>query len=242
MRMNDLRTLMIRALFLDWIGQVVILGLILLVPALTGSNFAIESLEGQVPWIVFLLLLYPLLGWLFGSYTVLRWRRVSLKVLILRLLITAIVTLMMVAIARWLFNPSDMVWLVSRRVQFPWTGMLSLWALAVRIGLRRGLLMPDLPKILLMVHPRELEMVLVAWQRVPHRYCIEPVDTSSLSQQIKQAQVPILLVLSNSVRQDHELLTLLRKLEMCDPRQFRVLSVLSLFEQQQERLRSDVDG
>ena len=81
--------------------------------------------------------------------------------------------------------------------------------------------------------PRELEMVLVAWQRVPHRYCIEPVDTSSLSQQIKQAQVPILLVLSNSVRQDHELLTLLRKLEMCDPRQVRALSVLSLFEQHQ---------
>ena len=37
----------------------------------------------------FALLLYPSLGWLFGSYTVLRWRRLALPVLLQRLLITA---------------------------------------------------------------------------------------------------------------------------------------------------------
>ena len=35
------------------------------------------QLEGQGLWLIFCLLLYPLLGWLFGSYTVLRWRRLS---------------------------------------------------------------------------------------------------------------------------------------------------------------------
>ena len=45
--MNDLRILMLWALMLDWLGQFLILGLILLVPALTGANIADYSLQGQ---------------------------------------------------------------------------------------------------------------------------------------------------------------------------------------------------
>ena len=234
--MNDLRTLMLRALLLDWIGQVLIVASILLMPAWTGIDLAGKSFQGQGPWLLFLLLLYPLLGWLFGSYTVLRWRRLTLPVLLQRLLITAAVTLMVVAIARWLINPSDTVWLVYRRVQLLWIGALSLWALAVRIGLRRGLLLPDAPKILLTVQPQELETVLGAWRRVPQRYRLHPVDAENLAQQLEQAQEPILLALSQAVRQDPELQTLIACLETHDPRQVRALSVLSLFEQQQERL------
>ena len=63
-------------------------------------------------WLLFSLLLYPLLGWLFGSYTVLRWRRLTLAVLLQRLVITAAVSVIVVALARWLFNPVDAVWLV----------------------------------------------------------------------------------------------------------------------------------
>ena len=51
---------------------------------------------------MFSLLLYPLLGWLFGSYTVLHWRRLTLPVLLQRLVITAVVSVMVVAVARWL--------------------------------------------------------------------------------------------------------------------------------------------
>ena len=236
MWMTDLRTLMLRALLLDWIGQVLILALILLMPAWTGIDLGGHSLQGQGPWLVFLLLLYPLLGWLFGSYTVLRWRRLTLPVLLQRLLITAAVTLMLVALARRLINPSDTVWLVYLRVQLVWIGVLSLWALAVRIGLRRGLLLPDFPKILLLAHPKELKTVLEAWRRVPHRQRLHPVNAVDLTQLLDQAQEPILLALTNAVRQDPELRTLLVGLEMCDPRQVRALSVLSLFEQHQERL------
>ena len=81
-------------------------------------------------------------------------------VLLQRLLITGVVTLMVVAIARWLINPSDAVWLVHRRVQLLWIGALTLWALAVRIGLRRGLLLPAAPRLLLLVQPHELESLL----------------------------------------------------------------------------------
>ena len=233
---QDPRSLLLFALLLDWLGQFFILALILWMPAWTGVVLGGDSLRGQESWLVFVLLLYPLLGWLFGSYTVLRWRRLSLPLLLQRLLITAGALLMVVAIARWLINPSDDVWLVYRRVQLLWIGGLTLWALVVRIGLRRGLLLPDAPRMLLLAQPQELEMVLRAWRRVPQRQRLRPVDAPALSQQLDQAKESILVALSIAVRQDPVLRPLLARLEMHDPRQVRTLSVLSLFEQQQERL------
>ena len=134
MWMNNLRSLMLLALLLDWFGQVLIFVCILAFSSWTGVGASGDSLQAQGPWLVFVLLLYPLLGWLFGSYTVLRWRRLTLPVLLQRLLITAFVTLIVVAIARWLINPSDVVWLVHRRVQFLWIGAHSLWVLFVRFA------------------------------------------------------------------------------------------------------------
>ena len=99
MWMNDLRTLMLWALLLDWLGLVLILALVLWMPHWTGIAIGGDSLNGQGPWLVFVLLLYPMLGWLFGSYTVLRWRRLPLLVLLQRLIITAAATVMVVAIA-----------------------------------------------------------------------------------------------------------------------------------------------
>ena len=234
--MHDPRTLLLRALLLDWLGQVLILALILSMPAWTGVALGGDSLQGQGAWLVFVLLLYPLLGWLFGSYTVLRWRRLALPVLLQRLLITAAVTVMVVAIARWLINPSEAVWLVYRRVQLLWIGALTLWALAVRVGLRRGLLLPEAPRMLLLAQPQELDTVLGAWRRVPQRQRLRPVEAQALAQQLDQAEEPILVALSQAVRQDPALRPLRASLEMRDPRQVRALSVLSLFEQQQERL------
>ena len=138
MWMTNLRTLFLRALLLDWLGQSLILALIISLPALTGIDIGFDSLRGQGSWLIFVFWVYPLLGWLFGSYTVLRWRRLPLPVLLQRLFITSFVTLMVVAIARWLFNPGDDIWLVHRRVQLLWIGVLSFWALLVRVCLRQG--------------------------------------------------------------------------------------------------------
>ena len=234
--MHDLRTLLLRALLFDLLGQVLILAVMLSLPAWTGITVGGDTLQGQGSWLIFVLVLYPLLGWLFGSYTVLRWRRMALPVLLQRLLITGVVTLMVVAIARWLINPSDAVWLVYRRVQLLWIGSLTLWALAVRVGLRRGLLLPAAPRLLLLVQPQELESLLTAWQRVPHRHQLCPVEMPVLKQQLDRAKESALVALGEGVRQDPALQTLLAALEMRDPRQVRVMSVLSLFEQQQERL------
>ena len=80
------------ALLLDLLGQVLIVTLIPCDHDWTGIDFSGRSLVGQEYWLVLMLLLYPLLGWLFGSYTVLRWRRLPMTVLLQRLFITAVAT------------------------------------------------------------------------------------------------------------------------------------------------------
>ena len=234
--MHDPRALIMRALLLDGAGQLLILGLILWVPPFFGWPIGGSSLEGQGGWLFFSCLLYPFLGWLFGSYTVLRWRRLTLSVLLQRLAITAAVTVIVVALTRWLINPDDSVWLIYRRVQLVWMVALTGWALLVRLALRRGLLASDPPRLLLLAKPSDTQAVLQAWQRVSHRHRLSPVDALRLQKRLNQPEKPLLVAVSSGVLRDPNHKTLLEKLEMCDPRIVRSVSVLSLFEQQQERL------
>ena len=234
--MHDSRSLIVRALLLDGVGQLMILGLILWVPPLIGWPIGGSNLEGLGSWLLFSLLLYPFLGWLFGSYTVLRWRRLTLLVLLQRLVITAAVSVMVVAVARWLINPADSVWLVYRSVQLLWMLALTGWALLVRLALRRGLLLPESPRLLLLAQQNEIPTVLAAWQRVPHRQRLSPVDALRLQGRLEQPEQPLLVAVSSEMRRDSSQRSLLESLEMRDPRVVRSVSVLSLFEQQQERL------
>ena len=234
--MHDPRTLILRALLLDGVGQLLTLGLILWVPNWLGFAIGGSSLAGQWGWLFFSLLLYPLLGWLFGSYTVLRWRRLTLPVLLQRLVITAVVSVMVVAVARWLINPADFVWLVYRRVQLLWMMALTGWALLVRLALRRGLLLPESPRMCLLAQQHEIPTVLAAWQRIPHRQRLSPVDALRLQGRLEQPEQPLLVAVSSEMRRDPSQRSLLENLEMRDPRLVRSVSVLSLFEQQQERL------
>lgn len=92
----------------------------------------------QLGWLVFTALAYLGLGWLFGSYTVLRWRRLPLNAVLQRVLITGVVTLVVVALARLLLNPAETVWLVHRSTQIAWLLPLMVWSLLMRGLLRRG--------------------------------------------------------------------------------------------------------
>ena len=231
-----MRSLLLRALLLDCLGQVLILSLTLWHPFLAGISIGTISLQGQGPWLAFLLFIYPLLGWLLGIYTVLRWRRLPFLVLLQRLLITALATLLFVSIACWLINPSDSVWLVYRRVQLFWICSLTLWVLLVRVTMRRGLFLPEEPRLLLFAQQHELENLLKAWRRVPQRLHLCPVNSFQLSEKLNSSREPLLVVLSKGVRQDPSLRSLLAKLELFDPRQVRPLSLLGLFEQYQQRL------
>ena len=197
---NDPRTLLLRAVFLDWLGQLLILGFIVLNPKLMGLALAGPPLDGQWVWLGFCLLLYPSLGWLFGSYTVLRWRSLPLPLVLQRLLFTGVATLMMVAIARWLVNPNETVWLVYRRVQFVWLAGLTGWVLFIRFALRRGLLLPDPPKMLLLTADDEMEAVLKAWNRISPRQQLEPVSCKQLERMLDASSSNLLLALTPSIR------------------------------------------
>lgn len=231
------RTLLLRAFLLDWLGQLLILaGILLSSDWLVFSADEASNLEGQGLWLIFCLLLYPLLGWLFGSYTVLRWRRLAFHVLLQRLLITATVSLMVVAIARWLVNPGDEVWLVYRRVQVIWLGALTAWSLLIRIALRRGLLLPDAPRLLLLASDEETEGILRAWARLALPQRLEPISSFALEQLLNKGSEALLVAISSGCRRDPSFSDLIERLEVQDLRLVQTISLISFFELQQERL------
>ena len=110
---HDPRTLVLRALLLDWLGQLLIFAGISISSRWIVPMAGLPLFESQGLWLIYCLLLYPLLGWLFGSFTVLSWRRLAFPVLLQRLLITAMVTFVVVAISL-VVNPSEELWLVFR--------------------------------------------------------------------------------------------------------------------------------
>ena len=233
---RDPRSLMVAAAGLDLAGQ-----LILLLGLVGVSSWLPLLLPGQVlalplGWTLFCLLLYPALGWLFGSYTVLRWRRLPRLVLLQRVALTATVTLVVVAVARWLTNPADSIWLLHRRVQLLWLGGLCLWSLLVRIGLRRGLVLPEPPQLLLLANDGEAEQIQWAWKRVPQRQRLQRLDVEQLEPRLEGASERCLLTVGPVWRQCSRQEPLLDQLAGVDPRRVQVVSPAGLFERQQERL------
>ena len=217
-------------------GQLILLGLFVVLPDSTGLPTADISLNAQLGWVLFVVLAYPALGWLFGSFTVLRWRRLQLLVLLQRLLLTAVATLMLVAIVRWLVNPAVDVWLVHRRVQMVWISGVTAWAFLVRVGLRRGVFSQDLPRLLLLAQPDEVDPIMRAWTRVPSRQRLRSIPRDEMLKRLQHCDEPLLVAITPAMRQIPELFPFFECSELSDPRQLRVLSVISLFEQEQERM------
>ena len=230
------RSLLLRALLLDSCGQALIIWLISASSLSVGLPLEAGVFHGQGLWLVFCMVLYPLLGWLFGSYTVLRWRQMPLRVLLQRLLITAVFAMVVVAVARWLVNPDDQIWLIYRRVQFSWLFLLSIWSFVVRLALRRGLLLPTRPRLLLLASDSSSETILKAWRRVPQRDCLELINPASLERLLDHTSFPFLVALAPQMHRDVEVIRLLDQLDTCDPSMVRSISLISLFEQHQERL------
>ena len=164
---------------LDLAGLLVLLVLISLIKH--------PALQMQLPWVFFTATSYIGLGWLFGSYTVLRWRRLPLASVLQRVLITGVVTLVVVALARLLLNPPDSVWMVHRSTQAALLAPLIGWSLLMRGLLRRGVLFPPEPRVALVGPLSELQPVLEAWGRTPVRQplrCLTPEQALELFQRL----------------------------------------------------------
>ncbi|MBM5785634.1 MAG: sugar transferase, partial [Cyanobacteria bacterium K_DeepCast_35m_m1_288] len=204
-----------------------LLGLIVLNALIKSS-----SLDHQFAWLLFIACAYCALGWLFGSYTVLRWSRLPLKAAIQRVLITGMVTLLVVAMARLLINPPETIWVLHRSTQITLLMPLMVWSLGLRWVLRRGLLLPPAPRCLLVGQPEETKPVLEAFRRTPVRYRIR---TMALEQAVQEPP-PLLLAVAPSQLRTPDQLRLLDTLMARDPRDFSLTAPLTLLERVLERL------
>ena len=153
-------------------------------------------------WLVAFGIAYSLFGWLFGSYTLLRWPRLLPGPLLLRLTAPALATLLAVILAAWLFHFPVSFTLGHRRIQLALLTGLSLWALGVRM-----LLQPLLSRQRLRHFPTVLEMAEQQQQRLLPAHLPEEAfgledlpwtDPMSVQRQLKRAadvSVALLLLL-----------------------------------------------
>jgi len=233
--LHNPRLLLLRAIFLDSLGQFLILLLISLTLSPRDSLQIANSLIGQGYWLIFCFLIYPFLGWLFGIYTILRWPQLPKAVLIQRLLLTVAVSMIAVAIMRWLFNPSIDIWILHRRVQFIWIFGITIWSFFIRLALHRGLFLPMPPRLLLLAHESESGLVQKAWQQVHQRVPLINISADQILNYCVHEDESFVVAFTSSFQSDEELIEIINVFEQSDPRKVRFIPLMRLFEEQQER-------
>ena len=168
--------------------------------ALVNAVFKLIPLWPQVDWLLLLALLYLGFGWLFGSYTVLRWRRLPIPTLLQRVFLTGLVTAVGMALSRQILTPSDQIWLVHRSTQIVLFPALMLWSSLWRVLLRRGVLVPPSPVCVLVSDAEECSIVRRAWQLTPPR---EHLKEMSLRDAVKLPP-PLVVAVGSSLEWDKE--------------------------------------
>jgi len=207
-----------------------LLGLIALILGI--SFFEPVPLMQQLGWLLLTVLAYLGFGWLFGSYTVLRWRRLPIDALIRRVLVAGLVTLVTIAFVRWIVNPPDLIWLVYRRTQVIWLAGGMAWSLLIRAMLRRGVLLSSEPSYLLVGSPQQNRFALEAWNRTLPRQQLRSI---SLGQALDVAP-PVVLAIPPAVQRDPRNGALMQALRDRDPRETVITTPIAIFERQLERL------
>jgi len=105
---------------------------------------------------------YLLLGWLFGSYTVLRWPDLRLPSVLRRLLTTSVVTLLAVILVRWAFNLPVSFSLAHRSTLALLLLPMTLWSLVLRLLFRQ---LSEGSQWQLVVPEALREQVAMEWRR-----------------------------------------------------------------------------
>lgn len=166
------RYLLVLCAALDLLGGLALVGL---VDQLKGN-----VLLQQGGWVAFFLLTYLLLGWLFGSYTVLRWPWLRLRLVVLRLGLAALGSLVLLVAADWLLNVPVTLALTHRSNLLLLLGLLTAWALLVRLVLRGLVRSLFAQRWRLVAHPSESPQILREWQRTPFATPPRLISGSSL--------------------------------------------------------------
>jgi exopolysaccharide biosynthesis polyprenyl glycosylphosphotransferase len=147
-------------------------GLVVLAVAINGLR---QSNLAQQQLLLVLALIYLSLGWLFGSYTLLKRSRLRWSQLLLRLASTAAGSVAAGALLGWLLRASAEISLLHRGSLIPLFGLLIPWSALVRLALRQGRT-PSLQSAWQIVAlPQEAEAVGQEWRRGASTTAVPPV-------------------------------------------------------------------
>jgi lipopolysaccharide/colanic/teichoic acid biosynthesis glycosyltransferase len=138
-------------------------GLVLLAIAINGlrqSNLAEQQLL-----LLALVLTYLSLGWLFGSYTLLKRSRLRWTQLLLRVGLTSGASMVAGALLGWLLRLPPEVGLLHRGSLIPLFGLLTAWSALVRLALRRGERLHPLPGWQIVALEQEGPAIAEEWGR-----------------------------------------------------------------------------
>lgn len=116
-------------------------------------------------WLAPFVLGYLLFGWLFGSYTVLRWPWLRLRLVLFRLFLTALATMGAVILVDWAFNISHQVVFTHRSTQFALLIGLTIWSLLLRLAFRWLTRIGGSQQWCLLAAPQELQQIQKEWVR-----------------------------------------------------------------------------
>ena len=209
---------------LDLIGLAALLTLLCVVRQL--------SLAGQISWLALIVAAYFVLGWLFGTYSLLGWRKIPVVALLRRQAAMVGSLLILVALISWTFNPSETVWPVWRTTQLQWLVPQFVWSVFVRLALRPGTSLIEEPHLLLVAPEQEVELVLAEWRLTPSR--LKPRWITPSEALIYPASA--LLAISQTFQMNSHAMNWLAHLEKRDPRKIRITTPFLMAEQQLERL------
>lgn len=181
---------------------------------------------------------YCLLGWLLGSYTVLRWPWLRLRLVLQRLAFTAIASLTVLVVIKWILglNPSDYS-LLNRGILLEVMFWQSLFALFIRLGMRLINRLTPQARWRLMAHPEHLQEVIREWQRNPFIRPPQLISGEWLQDsdppKLVNTQRPFAVAVSESLELDTRHQGLIKQLRS---RGVLVTSLQDLAERQLERL------
>ncbi|MCP9805821.1 exopolysaccharide biosynthesis polyprenyl glycosylphosphotransferase [Cyanobium sp. T1B-Tous] len=137
-----------------------LVGIAVAVNGLRRSNLAEQQLL-----LLVLVLLYLSLGWLFGSYTLLKRSRLRWTQLLLRLGVTSAASLTAGALLGWLLRVPPDIGLLHRGSLIPLFSLVTIWSALVRLGLRQGERLSPLPAWQIVALPQEIEAITREWRR-----------------------------------------------------------------------------
>jgi len=144
------------------------------------------QIEQQLALLVLIVAIYWTLGWLFGSYTLLKQARLRWSQLVIRVGMACLGTVVAGAVLGWLLQAPPAITLLHRGSLIPLFALASLWTAAIRLFIRRLSQTNADGAWLVLALEEEMEPVRFEWQRLSG---LQPPAMKSLPASLPMKQV-----------------------------------------------------